>query len=256
MLLQCNLELADQYKSPSQRARIVTEAWCTHELYCAACDSNRLARAPANTQAIDFRCPGCEQPYQLKSGRGWNQQRIVDAAYGAMITAIRQDRTPNLLLMQYSSAWLVQNLMLIPRFFFSEAAIEKRKALSPEARRAGWVGCNILLSRIPLEGRIQMVEQGVAFPPSYVRQQFQRALPLSALRPQVRGWALDVLTVVRGLNKREFSLGEIYALEAELKRMHPQNQNIRPKIRQQLQLLRDLGFLRFVEPGRYALLCS
>ena len=232
---------------------MLTEAWCARELYCAGCDSNHLLRAPTNTQAIDFRCPKCEQPYQLKSGKNWNQQRITDAAYQAMIMAIRQDRTPNLLLMQYSSVWAVQNLMLIPRFFFSEAAIERRKPLSAQARRAGWIGCNILLNRIPLEGRIQMVTAGVAASPSQVRHRFKRVLPLSALRPEVRGWALDVLTIVRGLNKREFSLNEIYLLEGELQGMHPRNRNVRPKIRQQLQVLRDLGFLRFLTPGRYSL---
>lgn len=253
MRLDCDLALAQGYRSPSQRARILTEAWCTRELYCPACDSDRVVQASANTQAIDFRCPQCDQPYQLKSGTNWNQQRIVDSAYSAMIAAIRQDRTPNLLVMQYSSAWQVQNLMLIPRFFFTESAIEKRKPLSPSARRAGWVGCNILLTHIPPDGRIRMVSEGSQLDPSRVRRDFRRVEPLSKLRSQVRGWTLDVLTIIRGLGNREFSLEEVYTFESELGVQHPQNRNLRPKIRQQLQVLRDLGFLKFGRPGRYAL---
>jgi type II restriction enzyme len=57
--------------------------------------------------------------------------------------AIREDRTPNLLLMRYALAtWEVRDLLLIPSFMFSESAVIKRKPLAATARRAGWVGCN------------------------------------------------------------------------------------------------------------------
>jgi hypothetical protein len=41
----------------------------------------------------------------------------------------------------------VENVILIPRFAFPLSAIEKRKPLAETARRAGWVGCNILLQQ-------------------------------------------------------------------------------------------------------------
>jgi hypothetical protein len=53
--------------------------------------------------------------------------------------------------------------------------------------------------------------------------------------------------------KSQFSPGELYAFEAALKTAHPENRNIRPKIRQQLQILRDLGLIEFMEPGKYAI---
>ena len=56
---------------------------------------------------------------------------------------------------------------------------------------------------------------------------------------------------MRGLGKREFSLGEVYAHAEALARLHPQNKNVEPKIRQQLQILRDMGFLEFLGRGRY-----
>ena len=34
-------------------------------------------------------------------------------------------------------------------------------------------------------------------------------------------------------------------------RLYPANHNVRPKIRQQLQVLRDRGWLEFVGRGRY-----
>jgi type II restriction enzyme len=131
MNLQCAFELASAYTSASQVARILTEDWCTRELYCPACDSNRLSASRANAPAVDFSCPGCEQLFQLKGLKKWNPKKIVDAGYEAMIRSIRADRIPNLLILQYSREWSIQNLMVIPRAFFSESVIEQRRRLGP-----------------------------------------------------------------------------------------------------------------------------
>jgi type II restriction enzyme len=55
------------------------------------------------------------------------------------------------------------------------------------------------------------------------------------------------------LGKTEFSLQEVYTLEENLARLHPANRNIQPKIRQQLQVLRDMGLVKFTAPGSYRL---
>ncbi len=209
--------------------------------------------AKPNSPAVDFACAKCEQPFQLKSLRNWNPRKIVDAGYETMVRAIRADRTPNLLVLQYSSAWLVKNVLLIPRMFFSESVIEKRNPLGPHAQRAGWVGCNILLSEIPADGKIAMVSSGVPVAKEHVREEFSRVKRLAELPPSLRGWTLDVLRVIRRLRKSSFSLQELYGFESELKTLHPQNQNVRPKMRQQLQVLRDIGLINFVSPGNYTL---
>ena len=170
-----------------------------------------------------------------------------------MLRAIRADMAPNLLVLQYSSNWLVKNLLLIPRVFFSESVIEKRPPLGPTARRAGWVGCNILLGRIPEDGKIAIVSDGQVVPERHVRQEFSRIRGLAELPPEVRGWTLDVLNAIRELGKPEFSIQEIYQCESELAAIHPRNQNVRPKIRQQLQVLRDLGLILFTGRGMYAI---
>jgi type II restriction enzyme len=222
------------------------------ELYCAACTSDRLLSSRTNTPAIDFVCPECDQCFQLKSFKTWNQKKIPDAAYDSMVRAIRSDRVPNLLILQYSADWLVKNLLLVPRVFFSETVIEKRPPLSPRARRAGWVGCNILLDRIPRDGKIPVVANGSTVAEHQVREEFSRIRKLAEVPPSVRGWTLDVLTTVRKLAKVRFSLQELYELEPYLQNIHPHNRNVRPKIRQQLQVLRDLGLIEFTSPGNYA----
>jgi len=47
-----------------------------------------------------------------------------------------------------------------------------------------------------------------------------------------------------------FTNADVYAHEREFAKLHPDNRHIKEKIRQQLQVLRDLGFLS--QPGRGA----
>ena len=58
---------------------------------------------------------------------------------------------------------------------------------------------------------------------------------------------------VESLGKREFSLDEVYAFDRHLGALYLGNQNVRPKILQQLQYLRDRGFIEFVSRGNYRL---
>jgi type II restriction enzyme len=252
MHLRMPLELGSKYKSLAQRARVVSEAWGEKNLYCPNCTSLRLTPSPAGTEAVDYICPECASPFQLKSQSRPLSGRITDAAYGAMRKAIESASTPNLLALHYDpQEWLVCNLVLIPRFAFSLSCLEKRPPLRATARRHGWVGCNILLSSIPLDARIPLVAEGAALEPKLVRQQYARLRPLANVKHDARGWTLDVLNAVRRLGKKEFTLAEIYAFAGELGRLHPRNQHVEPKIRQQLQNLRDLGFVRFLGRGRY-----
>lgn len=253
MNLQCSIELATAYKAGPQIARVLSEDWCSRELYCPACDSDRVTRARSNTPGIDFTCPKCEQAFQLKSLRAWNPRKVPDAAYSAMIRAIRTDNAPHLLLLQYTSQWCISNLLLIPRMFFTETIIEKRKPLATTARRAGWVGCNILLRGIPEDGKIGIISSGRVEPKKQVRDEFDRVRALGNLPPSQRGWTVDVLNAVRELGKSHFSLSDLYALEGALQAAHPHNANVRAKIRQQLQVLRNLGLLEFTGHGSYML---
>jgi len=90
-----------------------------------------------------------------------------------------------------------------------------------------------------------MISAGVAVRKARVREEFSRVKQLAQLPPSLRGWTLDVLRAMRQLGKPEFTLQEMYEYEPQLKALHPNNQNVRSKIRQQLQVLRDLGLVRF-----------
>lgn len=171
-----------------------------------------------------------------------------------MLQKIRTDETPNLIALHYDlSRWRVQNVFLVPHFAFSISAIEKRAPLAATARRAGWVGCNILLTEIPPDARIPLVENGNPINPKSARKQYAKVRPLEKLRPEMRGWTLDVLNLLRSLHKQSFTLADAYSLETHLAALHPANRHIRPKIRQQLQILRDLGLLTFLGDAHYRL---
>jgi type II restriction enzyme len=254
MILDMKQSAGFGYKSGCQITRRISEDWAAENLFCAACSNNCVSRAPANTKAIDFTCPLCEAGYQLKAGRQWNERRVPDAGHAAMMAAIESDRVPNLLILQYTDQWRVQNLLLIPSFLFNASAIEKRKPLAMTARRAGWIGCNILLAAMPDHGKIRIVNSGVINASGTVRNEYRRLRPLARIRPKMRGWTLDILRIVQSLHRSEFKLNDIYAYEQRLQTLHPDNRNVRPKIRQQLQVLRDLGMLEFQGRGKYRLL--
>lgn len=250
MDLRCNSTLAAAYTSAAQRARVVSEDWGSRNLFCAACSSDALTTARANTRAFDFSCPDCRERYQLKSLSRWNGERILDSAYSVMMEAIRTDVTPNLLLLHYLPDWTIERLLLIPRFFFSASVIERRKPLRATARRAGWVGCNIRIGLIPSEGKIPIIQDGRCRTPAKVRLEFDKVSGLQQVPPNLRGWTLDVLRCVKRLPS-SFELSDVYEFEDELSRLHPDNRHVRDKVRQQLQVLRDIGFLKFVSPGKY-----
>ena len=245
-----NVERAKGFKSGAQIARIVSEDWAKRNLYCPACTTDELIQTKNNSKAFDFVCPACVARFELKSSRRWDERRIPDAGYTAMMEAISKDSNPNLFVLHYDGNWNVRNLLLIPSFFLTSSAIEKRPPLTVTARRAGWVGCNILLSNIPSTGRIAIVDGGVIADRSEVRNRYGKIKAFSSLNTSVRGWTLDVLRIVEML-PRKFALREVYAHEHRLAETHPGNKNIRAKIRQQLQVLRDMGFITFLGGGDY-----
>ena len=61
---------------------------------------------------------------------------------------------------------------------------------------------------------------------------------------------MDVLSCVERLDET-FTLKQMYDFVNELGVKHPNNNNIEAKIRQQLQFLRDKGFIDFTTRGNY-----
>ena len=125
--------------------------------------------------------------------------------------------------------------------------------MAATARRAGWIGCNIRLNHVPASGKIFVVLDGVPQPKALVSQQWNKTLFLRQERLEARGWLIDVMSCCDAIGKSEFTIDEVYRFEKQLALIYPGNGHIREKMRQQLQVLRDKGYLEFLGRGRYKL---
>ena len=67
----------------------------------------------------------------------------------------------------------------------------------------------------------------------------------SSILKGLSGWRKDVFGCLLNIAKDVFILDEVYKFEKQLFHLHPENRNVRPKIRQQLQVLRDMGLIEF-----------
>jgi type II restriction enzyme len=171
-----------------------------------------------------------------------------------MSARLAESNNPNLFLLNYDAARLeVVNLFVVPKHFFVQDLIEERPPLAPTARRAGWIGCNIRLDRVPPSGKIFIVRDRRIKDREAVLAQWRRTLFLREESVDARGWLIEVMRCVEAIGRREFALDAVYAFEARLSGLYPNNRHVRQKIRQQLQVLRDRGYLDFVQRGSYRL---
>lgn len=252
MNLFMDLSVAEKYKSNSQKIRVITENWFNSNMYCPCCGNLSINHFENNRPVADFYCPLCREEYELKSKSGKIENKITDGAYDTMIQRINTINNPNFFFMNYSKREMkIKDLMMVPKHFFVDEIIEKRPPLAESARRAGWVGCNIEIKKIPNEGKIYIVKDEMISEISDVLKQIEKTSFIAQYNMKARGWILDILHCVGAIDERVFSLEQVYRFEDALKVKHPQNKHIKEKIRQQLQVLRDKGLIEFLGNGHY-----
>jgi type II restriction enzyme len=236
------------YTSGSQSARIWTEQWVRASVYCPNCGSVTINPFPNNSPVADFYCKECKEEYELKSQKTAFGSKVLDGAFKTKCARLAADNNPNLFLLNYDvKEFCVKNFLVVPKHFFIREIIAERKPLAQSARRAGWIGSHILLHRIPQSGKIYFVRDGQIEPKEAVLKQWARTLFLREQGQKARGWLIEVMKCV------EFQIEDVYAFEKRLGLLYPGNKNVKPKIRQQLQFLRDRGYLEFVSRGYYRL---
>lgn len=252
MDIKFNVNLANTYSSFSQIARVLTENWVKDNSYCPNCGKDKISEYPNNQPVADFFCGSCEEDFELKSKNGKLGKKINDGAFSTMIERIVSVKNPNFFFLTYSKKdWIVNDFLIIPKHFFQPGIIEKRKPLSPTARRAGWTGCNIDLQLIPDLGRIFLIRNSAVLSRNSVIETWQKTIFLRKKTVEAKGWTLDVLKCLDRISTNDFSLDDVYKFETELKQKHPDNNFVKDKIRQQLQLLRDKNIIDFVGRGKY-----
>ena len=255
MSLYFNRKLEERYKSPSQRARVLTEGWVKKEVYCPNCGNICLEQYSNNKPVADFYCRNCSEDFELKSKKDTLGSKVVDGAYKSMLLRLAGENNPNFFLLNYEpQTYQVLNFLVIPKHFFVPDIIEQRKPLSMGAERAGWVGCNILLNKIPKVGRIFLVKDKRVESREKVQAVWQKTLFLrEEKKVESKGWLLDIMRCIEQIRKKEFNLADMYRFESFLANQHPKNRHIKDKIRQQLQILRDQNYIEFTNRGEYGL---
>jgi type II restriction enzyme len=252
MNLKLNQLLAEGYKSSSQIARVLTEGWVNQNSYCPSCGNDTLNKFKNNTPVSDFICDKCNSEYELKSKNNAFTLKIVDGAYETMIRRINADNNPHFFFLNYSNkTFEVQNFLVIPKYYFIDDIIEQRNPLGENARRAGWIGCNILLNNIPTPGKIFLIKNRNIENRNKVLEKWAKTSFLAKQSKESRGWTIEVLKIVDSIKDKSFTLQDIYAFEEILKEKFPNNNFVKDKIRQQLQVIRDKGLIEFKGNGLY-----
>jgi len=255
MNLSFNKTLVTSYKSPSQKIRVLTESWVNSNIYCPSCGSS-IDKYQDNRPVADFYCNDCREQYELKSKKEDMGVKIVNGAYKTMLERLGSTSNPNFFFLSYEiTSPEVLNFLVIPKHFFVPEIIEKRKPLSQNARRAGWIGCNILLKNIPQAGKIFLIKDKKVEPKKTVLETWKKTLFLrEEEQVKAKGWILDIMNCIDVLGKKVFLLNDLYSFEKQLQLKHPSNKHVKDKIRQQLQFLRDRGYLEFSGKGKYKII--
>lgn len=244
--------LAANYNSASQQAKKLTEGWVSLNMFCPACGNVKLESFKNNKPVSVFYCEKCKKIFELKSSCKRFGKRVIGASYAKMLDNIRSASPADFLFLSYDrSKMCVQDLFVVPGHFFTESNVIKRKPLSFTARRHGWVGCEIMLSDIPAQGRVYIISNGREVNRNDVLNKYLSSCYFREINYAKRRWAIDILRLVNKLGSNVFLLGDVYKFSDELSLLYPHNKNIQAKIRQQLQVLRDAGYITFLRRGQY-----
>lgn len=254
MNLEFNVSLGNKYIKETQKVRVLSESWTKENIFCPNC-GGIIKNLENNKKVSDFLCENCSENYEQKASKKKFQGKVISSEYKTMVERLCSNNKPHFFFLQYiTERYIVNDFFVVPKYFFTPEIIEKRKALSETARRKGWVGSYILFSNIPDSGKIYYIENGKEFSKKEVLTKWKKTHFLKEVKKSdAKGWILDIMNCIQSLNKEEFSLQEMYAFEQQLANIHPENKNIKPKIRQQLQFLRDKGYLEFLGNSTYRL---
>ena len=100
MHCQFDLSAVNDLKSPVQKARVLTENWVLHNVYCPRCGQEQLSKQPNNQPVSDYICPECHNEYELKSCKRIGR-KIADGAYSTFVERINGRTKPDFFILKY-----------------------------------------------------------------------------------------------------------------------------------------------------------
>ena len=250
MKLHFNPLLAHHYAQKSQQIRVMSEDWLGRTTYCPSCGYQPIQQFANNKPVSDFFCPQCDEQFELKSKKGYSVgTSVADGAYHTMLERISSDTNPNFFFLSYRETdYAVQQLVLVPKHFITAQMIVPRKKGIPN--RPDYIMCSMNLGTLPEQGKIILIDREKVVEPELVLQKWQQTLFLRQQKTERKGWLLAIMKCIDRLPEK-FTLKQMYEFEILLKHQFPDNNHIKDKIRQQLQVLRDKGIIEFTGRGQY-----
>lgn len=102
-----------------------------------------------------------------------------------------------------------------------------------------------ILSKIPKSTKFQT--------PKFSFEKTHDVLKINTqnIASNLNGWKKQIFIILDKIEEQVFNLSDVYKFENELLVKYPNNNNIKDKVRQQLQLLRDLSLIEFLGNGEY-----
>ena len=107
------------------------------------------------------------------------------------------------------------------------------------------------IGQLTQNGKIFLVKNSEALPQKDVLEKWRNTNFIKYKKGNAKGWILEIMNCADKINRKTFSLEDMYSFESHLKQKYPKNNHIKDKIRQQLQVLRDKGIIEFKGHGKY-----
>ena len=240
-----NKDISDNYKSESQKARVITEAWILDNFKCPFCHS-KLSQYTPNNKCADYYCKKCNEDFELKTINGkFPKGKMNGSGYKTTLDKIKSDKSSHWILLEHNN-YIVNGLTFIPKYFFYDEMIEPRKKLSETAKRHGWQGCRIALNMIPSFGKISYIKNNKEVDKKIIEYKLGKASIFKKSNLKNKNWKLVVLSIVDSIPETIFSANDLYEFIPMLEKKYHDNHNIDAKIRETLQQLRDEGYIKFL----------
>jgi len=110
-----------------------------------------------------------------------------------------------------------------------------------------------ILSAVPKEKRKKICITDKSLFKDFTAETYTEDLfeGIESVISSLTSWKKDVYECLIKIPDEVFTLRQVYSFEKQLSLIHPKNNNVQEKIRQQLQYLRKLGLVEFGKPGVY-----
>jgi len=140
------------WKSQSRILGRAGEKYCCKHLKCINCDSSNWLECITNEKSKDQICKKCNKKYQIKCKKITEKQysilmtnkifKTIGAEYNTTLKSIEQEIDYVIIL--YDKEYKILGILHINSDNINSDNIIPRNKLGPNARRAGWQGCNLI----------------------------------------------------------------------------------------------------------------